>query len=79
MHLITYLTGGMIYTVPNSFVLTYAMVQARFLFGVFLLTYIFSIQYTLPIMVLSVLLADYRFFVDFGYLVSQHEDMIDEE
>lgn len=79
MHLITYLTGGMVYTVPAAFITTYALVQARFLFGVYLLTYLFTIQYSVPIMVLSVILADYRFFVDFGYLISQHEDMIDEE
>ena len=79
MHLITYLTGGMLYTVPSAFVTTYALVQARFLFAVYLFTYLFTIQYTVPIMALSVLLADYRFFIDFGHLVANNADMIDED
>jgi hypothetical protein len=69
----------MVYTVPSALITTYALVQARFLFGVYLFTYLFVIPYTVPIMALSVLLADYRFFIDFGYLVSQHEDMLDDE
>lgn len=69
----------MLYTVPSTFVLTYSLVQARFIFGIYVLTYLFAITYTTPIMALSVLLADYRFFIDFGYLVSQNEDMLDDD
>jgi hypothetical protein len=79
LYLITYLSGGMVYTVPNSLVLTYLLVQLRFLFGLYLISVLFSFPYTVGFMALSVLLADHRFFVDFGYLVSQHENTEDEE
>lgn len=75
----TYLSGGMFYTVPNSLLFTYVLVQLRFLFGLYLISVVFAFPYTVGFMALSVLLADHRFFVDFGYLVAKHENIEEEE
>lgn len=66
---VTYFTGGISYSVPNDLTLTYAIVQLRFLFFSFLITYYLAVPYTVAIMVIAVLLADFRFYLDFGYYI----------
>ena len=62
---ITYFTGGASYSVPSDLALTYILTLIRFLFFGFVISYYFQMPYTVITMSLSVLLADFRFFVDF--------------
>jgi hypothetical protein len=62
---ITYFTGGASYSVPSDLALTYVLTVIRFLFFGFILSYYFQMPYTVVTMSLSILLADFRFFVDF--------------
>ncbi len=72
---ITYFTGGFSFSVPNEFAFTYALVQFRFLFYSFLICYGLVVPYTVVIMVVTVLLADLRFYIDFN----EYIDMISSE
>lgn len=74
-----YLSGGMIYTVPDSFVTTYFIVLLRFLFGIYVLTACIGIPYSVLLMSVSVLLADYRFYMDFNHLVANVNYTKDED
>lgn len=68
---ITYFTGGASYSVPNELVLTYALTLIRFLFFGYIITYYFQLPYTVLTMAVSVLLADFRFFIDFSEFMDQ--------
>lgn len=63
---ITYFTGGASYSVPADLSLTYLLIQLRFLFFGFVISYYFETSYTVLTMALSVILADLRFFIDFS-------------
>ena len=63
--LITYISGGIKYSLPSAFVPSYALVQLRFVFSAFLICYLFEIPYTVGIMAGSVLAADLRFYLDY--------------
>lgn len=63
--MLTYFTGGINYSVPNELSLTYILVQLRFLFFSFVLTYYFAVPYTVLTMVIAVLFADFRFYIEF--------------
>lgn len=66
MRLLSYFTGGYSYAVPSELVFTYALVQLRFLFVSYILAVmLFNIAYTVPILVVTVVLADLRFYYDF--------------
>lgn len=79
-----YFTGGVSYSVPNELSFTYILTQLRFLFFSYVITYYFAVPYTIITMVVAVLLADFRFFIDFSdYIDSMsnelEEDMDDED
>jgi hypothetical protein len=77
---ITYFTGGASYSVPTELIFTYVLTQLRFLFFGFVIVYYFQVPYTVIIMALSVLLADYRFFIDFtDYMNLMTEDDTEED
>lgn len=77
---IIYFTGGLKYSVPNSFLLSYAMVQVRFLLYSWLITYYFQVEYVALTMILSFILADFRFFIDFNeYIDSEVQDKDEED
>lgn len=61
-----YFTGGFNYSVPLELSLTYILVQLRFLFFSFVITYYFAVPYTVITMALAVLIADMRFYIDFN-------------
>ena len=63
--IITYFTGGASYSVPADLTFTYILTQLRFLFFGFVIGYYFAVPYTVATMAISVLLADFRFFIDF--------------
>lgn len=63
---ITYFTGGASYSVPFELTFTYLLTLLRFLFFGFVINYYFGTPYSVLTMSLSVLLADFRFFVDFS-------------
>ena len=78
---LTYFTGGYSYSVPLELTLTYVLVQLRFLFFSFVITYYFAVPYTVITMAVAVILADMRFYIDFNDyidavlgLVSEDED-----
>lgn len=82
-YIITYFTGGASYSVPNSLLVTYVLAQLRFLFFGFMIVYYLQVPYTVSIMALSVLLADFRFFIDFSaymdMIVDSEEDDAEED
>lgn len=63
---LTYFTGGASYSVPNELSFTYILIQLRFLFFSYVLTYYFAVPYTVITMAIAVVLADLRFFIDFS-------------
>jgi hypothetical protein len=63
---IVYLSGGFTYSVHKDFILTYALTQVRFIFFSFLLVTYFVQPYTVLTLVLAVVLADFRFFLDYN-------------
>lgn len=78
---LTYFTGGFNYSVPLELTLTYVLVQLRFLFFSFVITYYFAVPYTVVTMALAVIIADMRFYIDFNDyieavlgIVSEDED-----
>lgn len=76
LNTLVYVTGGVKYSVPNDLLLTYGLTQLRFLFVSYLICFMLSMPYTVSIMAITVLLADFRFFQDFTNAV---EDEIDED
>ena len=54
------------YSVHRDFSLTYALTQVRFIFFSFILVTYFMQPYTVLTFVLAVLLADFRFFLDYN-------------
>jgi high-affinity K+ transport system ATPase subunit B len=81
---LTYFTGGASYSVPNELSFTYILTQLRFIFLSYVITYYFAVPYTVLTMVTAVLLADFRFFIDFSDYIDaimgvEDEDDDDEE
>lgn len=76
---LTYFTGGFNYSVPLELTLTYALVQLRFLFFSFVITYYFAMPYTVITMALAVILADIRFYVDFNDYIESLLGILTEE
>jgi hypothetical protein len=76
---LTYFTGGASYSVPNELSFTYILLQIRFLFFSYVITYYFAAPYTVLIIVLSVLLADFRFYIDFSDYIDSMLEPEDEE
>lgn len=77
---IIYFTGGLKYSVPNSLLFTYGIVQLRFLLYSWLITYYFQAEYSALTMILSFILADFRFYIDFSdYMDSALQDEDDED
>lgn len=74
-----YFTGGFNYSVPLELSLTYALVQLRFLFFSFVITYYFAVPYTVITMALAVLVADMRFYIDFNDYIEAVLGLVDEE
>lgn len=71
---LTYFTGGINYSVPPELSLSYILLQLRFLFFSYLITYYFVVPYTVLTMVITVLLADFRFYLEFNEYI---ESMVD--
>lgn len=69
-----YFTGGVNYSVPSELSLSYALLQIRFLFFSYVITYYFAVPYTVLTMVIAVLLADFRFYIEFNDYI---ESMVD--
>jgi hypothetical protein len=74
-----YFTGRFDYSVPLELTLTYVLVQIRFIFLGFILSYYFAVPYTVITMALSVVLADLRFYVDFHQYMDQVLGLSDED
>lgn len=74
-----YFTGGFNYSVPLELSLTYILVQLRFLFFSFVITYYFAVPYTVITMALAVLIADMRFYIDFNDYIDAVLGLNDEE
>lgn len=74
-----YFTGGFNYSVPLELSLTYILVQLRFLFFSFVITYYFAVPYTVMTMALAVLIADMRFYIDFNDYIEAVLGLDDEE
>jgi len=74
-----YFTGGFNYSVPLELSLTYILVQLRFLFFSFVITYYFAVPYTVITMALAVLIADMRFYIDFNDYIEAVLGLNDEE
>ena len=56
------------------------MVQVRFLLYSWLITYYFQVEYVALTMILSFILADFRFFIDFNeYIDSEVQDKDEED
>lgn len=69
------------YSVHRDFSLTYALTQIRFIFFSFLAVTYFAQPYTVLTLVLAVLFADFRFFLDYNTYIDafMSEDADDEE
>jgi hypothetical protein len=76
---VTYFTGGFNYSVPLELSLTYILVQLRFIFFSFVITYYFTVPYTVITMALAVILADMRFYIDFNDYIEAVLGLTDEE
>lgn len=63
---------------PNDLALTYGLTQLRFLFTGFAIAWVLLIPYSVAIMAASVLLADFRFYIDFTDYI-ESEDIDDED
>lgn len=72
--LITYFTGGNKYTIPFDFALSYGLTILRFLFASFVISYYFALEYTVLTMSLAVLLADFRFYLDFNQVIEELDE-----
>lgn len=66
------MSGGVKYAVPNDLILTWFLTQIRFLFGSFILCYILALPYTVIILALSIVLADFRFYQDFTHAIEDY-------
>jgi len=74
-----YFTGGANYSVPSELSFTYILTQLRFLFFSYIIAYYFAVPYTVITMAIAVLLADFRFFIDFSEYIEAITDNSDEE
>ena len=68
---ITYFTGGVNYAVPGTLAFDYCLRQLRFVFASFVITYYFKTEYSVITMVIAMLLADLRFYIDFDEYMEQ--------
>jgi hypothetical protein len=71
---IVYLSGGVKYSVPNELSFTYILTQLRFLFISYIVSSYLELPYTVGIMAITVLLADFRFYQDFSNAVEESDD-----
>ena len=76
---IVYLSGGVKYSVPNELLLTYVLTQLRFLFISYIVSSYLELPYTVGIMAITVLLADFRFYQDFSNAIDEDSDRLDNE
>lgn len=60
-----YFTGGVNYSVPYELSFSYILLQLRFLFFGYVISYYFVVPYTVITMAMCVLLADFRFYMEF--------------
>lgn len=67
LSVITYFTGGVKYSVPESLALTYVMGIARILVFAYLLSMYFGVDFNSLTAILAVLYADFRFYLDFSH------------
>lgn len=67
------------YSVHKDFSLTYALTQIRFIFFSFLAVAYFAQPYTVLTLVIAVLLADFRFFLDYNTYIDSFMGEDDEE
>lgn len=74
-----YFTGSINYSVPYELTLSYMLLQLRFLFFSYVITYYFAVPYTVLTMVLSVLLSDFRFYIEFNDYIESLQEPEDEE
>lgn len=74
-YLILYITEDLVYSVPNDFWLAYVIRIVKTLFFSFLLTVFFNIDYTVLIMAVTVLFADFKFYIDLQHYL----DIVEEE
>ena len=75
---IIYFTGGVKYSVPDSLALTYIFGVIRVLLFAYVLSYFFQADFTPIIAAVSVLFADFRFYLDFSdYMTNIDEDVDD--
>jgi hypothetical protein len=65
LSVITYFTGGIKYNVPNELWFTYSLVLGRFIFASYVISYYFLVPYSVLTLAITVLLADFRFYLDF--------------
>ena len=76
---IVYLSGGVKYSVPSDLSFTYMLTQLRFLFISYLVCSYLIIPYTVAIMAITVLLADFRFYQDFSNAMEEEADDFDDD
>ena len=75
---IVYLSGGVKYSVPSDLSFTYMLTQLRFLFISYIICDYLLTPYTVAIMAITVLLADFRFYQDFSNAMEE-SDNLDED
>ena len=71
---IVYLSGGVKYSVPNELSFTYILTQLRFLFISYVICSYIMQPYTVGIMAITVLLADFRFYQDFSNAIDEESN-----
>lgn len=80
---LVYISGGFMYSVHRDFSMTYALTQLRFIFFSFVIVTYFMQPYTVLTFVLAVLLADFRFFLDYNNyidaIMGNDEELEDED
>lgn len=76
---VTYFTGGFEYSIPNTLLFTYFTSQLRFILASYVISYYFSVDYSIITMALAMLFADLRFFIDFGEYMNSAEEIYEEE
>lgn len=76
---IVYLSGGVKYSVPSDLSFTYMLTQLRFLFISYIICDYLIIPYTVAIMAITVLLADFRFYQDFSNAMEESDDLDDDD
>ena len=68
-----YIMGKVFYILPKEFILTYIIFIVRYLFAGYILSYYFLAEYTVITMAISILIADFKFYINI-YDILEHYD-----